>query len=91
MYNKLRSLELDVRIGHSYSVKAATAPTHFAFIGTTSSGSKPTYSDQQRTVPSVSQTSGRSDNIIFEKKAGRKMNYNNQQPARFDRRKAAAE
>ncbi|GKB10012.1 putative ribonuclease H-like domain-containing protein [Tanacetum coccineum] len=100
-----------------------------------SSGSKPTYSDQQRIVPSVSQTSGRSDNIMecvlhsfvaeneqdqdmiyedfdqvdqlemeemdlkwqmamlslrinrFEKKAGRKMNYNNQQPARFDRRK----
>ncbi|GJT40430.1 putative ribonuclease H-like domain-containing protein [Tanacetum coccineum] len=135
LYNKLRSLELDVRIGHSYSVKAAVAPTHSAFIGTTCSGSKPTYSDQQRIVPSVSQTSGRSDNIMecvlhsfvaeneqdqdmiyedfdqvdqlemeemdlkwqmamlslrinrFEKKAGRKMNYNNQQPARFDRRK----
>ncbi|GJZ35463.1 putative ribonuclease H-like domain-containing protein [Tanacetum coccineum] len=135
LYNKLRSLELDVRIGHSYSVKAAAAPTHSAFIGAASSGSKPTYSDQQRIVPSVSQTSGRSDNIMecvlhsfvaenepdqdmiyedfdqvdqlemeeldlkwqmamlslrinrFEKKAGRKMNYNNQQPARFDRRK----
>ncbi|GJZ57317.1 putative ribonuclease H-like domain-containing protein [Tanacetum coccineum] len=135
LYNKLRSLELDVRIGHSYSVKAAVAPTHSAFIGTTCSGSKPTYSDQQRIVPSVSQTSGCSDNLMecvlhsfvaeneqdqdmiyedfdqvdqlemeemdlkwqmamlslrinrFEKKAGRKMNYNNQQPARFDRRK----
>ncbi|GJY88533.1 ribonuclease H-like domain-containing protein [Tanacetum coccineum] len=135
LYNKLRSLELDVRIGHSYGVKVAAAPTHSAFIGTTSSGSKPTYSDQQRIVPSVSQTSGRSDNLMecvlhsfvaeneqdqdmiyedfdqvdqlemeemdlkwqmamlslrinrFEKKAGRKMNYNNQQPARFDRRK----
>ncbi|GJR09350.1 putative ribonuclease H-like domain-containing protein [Tanacetum coccineum] len=102
---------------------------------TACSGSKPTYSDQQRIVPSVSQTSGRSDNVMecvlhsfvaeneqdqdmiyedfdqvdqlemeemdlkwqmamlslrinrFEKKAGRKMNYNNQQPARFDRRK----
>ncbi|GJS71016.1 ribonuclease H-like domain-containing protein [Tanacetum coccineum] len=135
MYNKLRSLELDVRIGHSYGVKVAAAPTHSAFIGTACSGSKPTYSDQQRIVPSVSQTSGRSDNVMecvlhsfvaeneqdqdmiyedfdqvdqlemeemdlkwqmamlslrinrFEKKAGRKMNYNNQQPARFDRRK----
>ncbi|GKA38862.1 hypothetical protein Tco_0731413, partial [Tanacetum coccineum] len=57
-------MELDVRIGHSYSVKAAVAPTHSAFIGTASSGSKPTYSDQQRIVPSVSQTSGRSDNIM---------------------------
>ncbi|GKE00734.1 hypothetical protein Tco_1388717, partial [Tanacetum coccineum] len=110
---KLRSLELDVRIGHSYGVKVAAAPTHSAFIGTACSGSKPTYSDQQCIVPSVSQTSGRSDNIMecvdqlemeeldlkwqmamlslrinkFEKKAGRKMNYNNQQPARFDRRK----
>ncbi|GJR06251.1 ribonuclease H-like domain-containing protein [Tanacetum coccineum] len=135
LYNKLRSLELDVRIGHSYGVKVAAAPTHSAFIGTACSGSKPTYSDQQRIVPSVSQTPGRSDNVMecvlhsfvaeneqdqdmiyedfdqvdqlemeemdlkwqmamlslrinrFEKKAGRKMNYNNQQPARFDRRK----
>ncbi|GKA50223.1 ribonuclease H-like domain-containing protein [Tanacetum coccineum] len=135
LYNKLRSLELDVRIGHSYGVKAAAAPTHSAFIGAASSGSKLTYSDQQSIVPSVYQTSGRSDNIMeyvlhsfvaenepdqdmifedfdqvdqlemeeldlkwqmamlslrinrFEKKAGRKMNYNNQQPARFDRRK----
>ncbi|GJT57538.1 putative ribonuclease H-like domain-containing protein [Tanacetum coccineum] len=135
LYNKLRSLELDVRIGHSYGVKATAAPTHSAFIGTASSGSKLTYSDQQSIVPSVYQTFGRSDNIMecvlhsfvaenepdqdmiyedfdqvdqlemeeldlkwqmamlslrinrFEKKAGRKMNYNNQQPARFDRRK----
>ncbi|GJS53127.1 hypothetical protein Tco_0626489 [Tanacetum coccineum] len=68
--NKLRSLELDVKIGHSYGVKATAAPTHSAFIGTACSGSKPTYSDQQRIVPSVSQTPGRSDNV--EKKAGRK-------------------
>ncbi|GJR93579.1 putative ribonuclease H-like domain-containing protein [Tanacetum coccineum] len=114
LYNKLRSLELDVKIGHSYGVKAAAAPTHSAFIGAASSGSKSTYSDQQNIVSSVSQTSGRYDNIMecvlhsfvaenepdqdmiyedfdqvdqFEKKAGRKMNYNNQQPARFDRRK----
>ncbi|GJU14722.1 hypothetical protein Tco_1142688 [Tanacetum coccineum] len=125
LYNKLRSLELDVRIGHSYGVKAAAAPTHSAFIGAASSGSKLNYSNQQSIVPSVSQTSGRSDSIMecvlhsfvaenepdqdmiyedfdqvdqlemeeldlkwqmamlslrinrFEKKAGRKMNYNN--------------
>ncbi|GJS70782.1 putative ribonuclease H-like domain-containing protein [Tanacetum coccineum] len=135
LYNKLRSLELDVRIGHSYGVKVAAAPTHSAFIGAASSGSKLNYSNQQSIVPPVSQTSGRSDSIMecvlhsfvaenepdqdmiyedfdqvdqlemeeldlkwqmamlslrinrFEKKAGRKMNYNNQQPARFDRRK----
>ncbi|GJZ92759.1 putative ribonuclease H-like domain-containing protein [Tanacetum coccineum] len=61
LYNKLRSLELDVRIGHSYGVKAAAAPTHSAFIGAASSGSK---LNQQSCVPSVSQTSGRSDNIM---------------------------
>ncbi|GKB50221.1 hypothetical protein Tco_0900974 [Tanacetum coccineum] len=64
LYNKLRSLELDVRIGHSYGVKVAAAPTHSAFIGTACSGSKPTYSDQQRIVPSLSQTPGRSDNVM---------------------------
>ncbi|GJR41528.1 ribonuclease H-like domain-containing protein [Tanacetum coccineum] len=64
LYNKLRSLELDVRIGHSYGVKVAAAPTHSAFIGTACSGSKPTFSDQQHIVPSVTQTSGRSDNVM---------------------------
>ncbi|GJW41263.1 putative ribonuclease H-like domain-containing protein [Tanacetum coccineum] len=64
LYNKLRSLELDVRIGHSYGVKAAAAPTHSAFIRAASSCSKSTYSDQQNIVSSVSQTSGRSDNIM---------------------------
>ncbi|GJZ05971.1 putative ribonuclease H-like domain-containing protein [Tanacetum coccineum] len=48
----------------SYGVKVAAVPTHSGFIGTACSGSKPTYSDQQRIVPSVSQTSGRSDNVI---------------------------
>ncbi|GJT95552.1 hypothetical protein Tco_1091070 [Tanacetum coccineum] len=45
LYNKLRSLELDVRIGHSYGVKAATGSTHSAFIRAASPGSKQTYSD----------------------------------------------
>nr|GFD32952.1 ribonuclease H-like domain, reverse transcriptase, RNA-dependent DNA polymerase [Tanacetum cinerariifolium] len=47
LYNKRRSLELDVRIGHNYGVKAAAAPIYFAFVGASSSGSKPGYSDQQ--------------------------------------------
>ncbi|GJS14746.1 hypothetical protein Tco_0409218 [Tanacetum coccineum] len=64
LYNKLRSLELDVRIGHSYGVKVAAAPTHSAFIGAASSGSKLNYSNQQSIVPPVSQTSGRSDSIM---------------------------
>ncbi|GKF31477.1 hypothetical protein Tco_0101275 [Tanacetum coccineum] len=58
LYNKLRSLELDVRIGHSYGVKTTAAPTHSAFIGAASSGSKLNYSNQQSIVPSVSQKSG---------------------------------
>nr|GEV88458.1 xylulose kinase-1 [Tanacetum cinerariifolium] len=63
LYNKLRSLELDVRIGHNYGVKAA-APIYSAFVGASSSGSKPSYSDQQSIAPIVSQTSGRSNNIM---------------------------
>nr|GFC54739.1 hypothetical protein [Tanacetum cinerariifolium] len=136
LYNKLMSLELVIRIGHNYGVKAAAAPIYSAFVGAFSSSSKPGYSDQQSIVPIVSQTSSRSDNIMecvlhsfvaendpdqdmiyedfdqvdqmemeelvlnwqlamlslrinrFEKKAGRKINYNNKQPAKFYRRKA---
>ncbi|GJT44630.1 ribonuclease H-like domain-containing protein [Tanacetum coccineum] len=83
---EVSSLELDVRIGHSYGVKVAVAPTHSAFqLTCIALAQSLLILISQRIVPSVSQTSGRSDN--FEKKAGRKMNYNNQQPARFDRRK----
>ncbi|GJS33838.1 hypothetical protein Tco_0532220 [Tanacetum coccineum] len=45
-------------------VNAAAAPASFCFIGAASSRSKSTYSDQQNIVSSVSQTSGRSDNIM---------------------------
>ncbi|GJV06358.1 ribonuclease H-like domain-containing protein, partial [Tanacetum coccineum] len=64
LYNKLRSLELDSALVNSYGVKVTAAPTHSAFIGTACSGSKPTYSDQQRITPSVSQTPGHSDNVM---------------------------
>nr|GFD28393.1 hypothetical protein [Tanacetum cinerariifolium] len=64
LYNKLRSLELDVRIGHNFGVKAAAAPIYFGFVGASSSGSKHGYSDQQSIVPIVLQISGRSDNIM---------------------------
>ncbi|GJT48667.1 hypothetical protein Tco_0974824 [Tanacetum coccineum] len=58
-----KSLELDVRIGHSYGVKAAVAPTHSAFIGTTCSGSKPTYSESSSILfHQFHPTTGRSDN-----------------------------
>ncbi|GJU72808.1 putative ribonuclease H-like domain-containing protein [Tanacetum coccineum] len=120
-----------------YGLKAAASHTHILPFHRMlpASGSKLNYSNQQSIVPSFSQTSGHSDNIMecvlhsfvaenepdqemiyedfdqvdqlemeeldlkwqmamlslrinrFKKKAGRKMNYNNQQPARFDRRK----
>ncbi|GJZ29086.1 hypothetical protein Tco_0573733 [Tanacetum coccineum] len=104
LYNKLRSLELNVRIGLVRCERLLCCPLILASLELLFCTT--TYSDQQRIVPSVSQTSGRSDNLEmeemdlkwqmamlslrinrFEKKAGRKMNYNNQQPARFDRRK----
>nr|GFC52478.1 ribonuclease H-like domain-containing protein [Tanacetum cinerariifolium] len=37
LYNKLRSLEFDVKIGHNYGVKAAAAPIYSAFVGASSS------------------------------------------------------
>nr|GFD24847.1 ribonuclease H-like domain-containing protein [Tanacetum cinerariifolium] len=52
------------RIGHNYGVKAAAAPIYSAFVGASSYGLKPGYSDQQSIVPIVSQTFGRSDNIM---------------------------
>ncbi|GJT29138.1 putative ribonuclease H-like domain-containing protein [Tanacetum coccineum] len=63
LYNKLRSLELDVSMGHSYGVKVAAAPTHSAFISAASSGSKLNYSNQQ-SIPSGFQSSVRSDSIM---------------------------
>nr|GFD18184.1 ribonuclease H-like domain, reverse transcriptase, RNA-dependent DNA polymerase [Tanacetum cinerariifolium] len=51
-------------IGHNYSVKAAAAPIYSAFVGASSFGSKPGYSDQQSIVTIVLQTSGHSDNIM---------------------------
>ncbi|GJQ96907.1 putative ribonuclease H-like domain-containing protein [Tanacetum coccineum] len=118
LYNKLRSLELDVRIGHSYGVKVAAAPTHSAFIGTAflrlpgrsdnvmecvlHSFVAENEQDQDMIYEDFDQVDQLEMEEMdlkwqmamlslrinrFEKKAGRKMNYNNQQPARFDRRK----
>ncbi|GJW92619.1 putative ribonuclease H-like domain-containing protein [Tanacetum coccineum] len=57
-YDDARDIWMD------YGVKDAAAPTHSAFIGAASSGPKLIYSDQQCIVPQISQTSGRSDNIM---------------------------
>nr|GEX72595.1 xylulose kinase-1 [Tanacetum cinerariifolium] len=48
LYNKLRSLEIDVKGRSSYGSRStAVAPTHSAFIGTASINTKMVYSDQQ--------------------------------------------
>nr|GEY92609.1 xylulose kinase-1 [Tanacetum cinerariifolium] len=47
LYNKLRSLEIDIKSGSSYGSKSTiVAPTHSAFIGATSTNTKMVYSDQ---------------------------------------------
>nr|GEY27989.1 hypothetical protein [Tanacetum cinerariifolium] len=137
LYNKLRSLEIDVKGGSSYVSRVTTvAPTHSAFIGTASTNTKMVYSDQPSHSSSITYTSAHSGSIIedvlhsfvaenvptqqlafedfeqvdqiemeeldikwqiamlslrinkFQKKAERKINFNNKDPVRFDRRKA---
>ncbi|GJU75557.1 hypothetical protein Tco_0454872 [Tanacetum coccineum] len=55
-----------------YGVKVAVAPTHSAFI---------------ELLVWLKNLLISASRAVFEKKQGRKMNYNNQQPASFDRRK----
>nr|GFC88549.1 ribonuclease H-like domain-containing protein [Tanacetum cinerariifolium] len=110
LYNKLRSLELDVRIGHNYGVKAA-APIYSAFTFGCSDNimeyvlhsfvaeNDPDQDMIYKDFDQVDQIEMEELDLKwqlamlslrinkFEKKAGRKMNYNNKQLARFDRRK----
>nr|GEV61105.1 putative ribonuclease H-like domain-containing protein [Tanacetum cinerariifolium] len=135
LYNKLRSLEIDVKGGSSYGSRITTvAPTHSAFIG--AANIKMLYSDQPSHSSSITFTYAPSGSIMedvlhsfaakneptqqlayedfeqvdqlemeeldikwqmamlslrinkFQKKAGRKINFNNKDSARFDRRKA---
>nr|GEV24471.1 ribonuclease H-like domain-containing protein [Tanacetum cinerariifolium] len=136
LYNKLRSLEIDVKGGSSYGSRGTVAPTHSAFIGATSTTTKMGYSDQPSHSSSITYTSAHSGNLMedvlqsfvaenepiqqlvyedfeqvdqmdmeeldikrqmamlslwinkFQKKARRKINFNNKDSARFDRRKA---
>nr|GFC16917.1 hypothetical protein [Tanacetum cinerariifolium] len=82
LYNKLRSLEIDVKGGSSYGSRStAVAPTHSAFIGATSTNTKMVYSDQPNGYAFTKVNK-------FQKKTGRKINFNNKDSARFDRRKA---
>nr|GEV02413.1 ribonuclease H-like domain-containing protein [Tanacetum cinerariifolium] len=120
LYNKLRSLEIDVKGGSSYGSRSTiVAPTHSAFIGAASTNTKMVYYDQPSYSSSITYTFAPSSSIMedvlhsfvdqlemeeldikwqmamlslrinkFQNKAGRKINFNNKDSARFDRRKA---
>ncbi|GJV73661.1 putative ribonuclease H-like domain-containing protein [Tanacetum coccineum] len=111
LYNKLRTLEIDVKGGSSYDYRGTSAPTHSAFVSAASINSKMTYPDQSHSttfttassIPVASSNIGKMDleelDIKwqmamlsvrinrFEKKAGRKMKFNNKDAARFDKGK----
>ncbi|GKB90776.1 putative ribonuclease H-like domain-containing protein [Tanacetum coccineum] len=137
LYNKLRTLEIDVKGGSSYDSRGTSAPTHSAFVSAASTNSKMTYPDQSHstTFTTASSIPAASSNVIesvlhsfvaesdpqqqityedfdqigkmdleeldikwqmamlsvrinrFEKKAGRKMKFNNKDAARFDKGK----
>nr|GFA70946.1 hypothetical protein [Tanacetum cinerariifolium] len=137
LYNKPRSLEIDVKGGSSYGSRStAVAQTHSAFVGAASTNTKMVYSDQPSYSSLISYTPVPAGSIMedvlhsfvaeneptqqlayedfeqvdqlemeeldikwqmdmlslrinkFQKKAGRKINFNNKDSARFNRRKA---
>ncbi|GJS28642.1 putative ribonuclease H-like domain-containing protein [Tanacetum coccineum] len=110
LYNKLRTLEIDVKGGSSYDSRGTSAPIHSAFISAASTKSKMSYADSQNQSASItftiaSSSADTSSNIgkldleeldikwkmamlsvrinRFEKKAGRKMKFNNRDVARY--------
>nr|GFA39701.1 hypothetical protein [Tanacetum cinerariifolium] len=109
-----RSLEIDVKGGSSYGSRGTVDPTHFAFVGATSTTTKMGYSDPPSHSSLITYTSAHSSSLMedvdqmdieeldikwqmamlslrinkFQKKAGRKIDFNNKDSARFDRRKA---
>nr|GEZ86913.1 ribonuclease H-like domain-containing protein [Tanacetum cinerariifolium] len=86
LYNKIRSLKINVKGGSSYGSRSTTvAPTHSAFIDFK-------WVDQLEMEEldinwQMAMLSLRINK--FQKKAGRKINFNNKDSARFDRRKAS--
>ncbi|GKC66261.1 putative ribonuclease H-like domain-containing protein [Tanacetum coccineum] len=137
LYNKLRTLEIDVKGGSSYDSRGTSSPTHSTFVSAASTNSKMTYPDQSHstTFTTASSIPAASSNVIesvlhsfvaesdpqqqityedfdqigkmdleeldikwqmamlsvrinrFEKKAGRKMKFNNKDAARFNKGK----
>ncbi|GJR78482.1 putative ribonuclease H-like domain-containing protein [Tanacetum coccineum] len=66
LYNKLRTLEIDVKGGSSYDSRSTSAPTHSAFISATSTNSKMSYPDQSHstTFTTVSSSPAVTSNVI---------------------------
>nr|GEZ87823.1 ribonuclease H-like domain, reverse transcriptase, RNA-dependent DNA polymerase [Tanacetum cinerariifolium] len=65
LYNKLRSLKIDVKGGSSYGSRGTTvAPTHSAFIGVASTNTKMVYSEQPSHSSSITYTSAHSSSIM---------------------------
>nr|GEZ29396.1 hypothetical protein [Tanacetum cinerariifolium] len=65
LYNRLRSLEIDVKGGSSYGSRSTTvAPTHSAFIGAASTNTKMVYSDQPSYSSSITYTFAPSSSIM---------------------------
>ncbi|GKC68778.1 ribonuclease H-like domain-containing protein [Tanacetum coccineum] len=60
LYNKLRTLEIDVKGGSSYDSRGTSAPTHLAFISAASTNSKMSYADSQNQSPSITFTTASS-------------------------------
>ncbi|GJY56306.1 ribonuclease H-like domain-containing protein [Tanacetum coccineum] len=56
LYNKLRTLEIDVKGGSSYDSRGTSAPTHSAFISAASTNPKMSYADSQNQSPSITFT-----------------------------------
>ncbi|GKB41206.1 hypothetical protein Tco_0886148 [Tanacetum coccineum] len=66
IYNKLRTLEIDVNGGSSYDSRCTSAPTHSAFISAASTNSKMSYPDQSHstTFTSASSSPTASSNVM---------------------------
>ncbi|GJZ60069.1 ribonuclease H-like domain-containing protein [Tanacetum coccineum] len=66
LYNKLRTLEIDVKGGSSYDSRGTSAPTHSAFISAASTNSKMSYPDQSHSTTFTSALSipAASSNVI---------------------------
>nr|GEU94811.1 copia protein [Tanacetum cinerariifolium] len=109
LYNKLRSLEINVKGGSSYGSRSTTiALTHSAFIGAASTSTKIVYSDQPIYSSLISYTPARSGSFMKDvlhsfvakneptqqlayedfEQTGRKINFNNKDSVRFNRKKA---